>query len=137
MRFFYITAVILIAGLAGLKAVPGTCAEPQAVAPAFFSNMDDVPLMPGLAELVDQAILFDKPDGRFIESAAVSDNVSGQSISRFYDETLPQLGWRKIKDGRFVRQEEQLQIDIREEGASRLVVVTVMPRLSAPDQGQK
>lgn len=129
MKFFY----FLLLSLLIASAIPEAraCQEHHAASPAFFKNLNDVPLMPGLSELTTETVLFDKPEGRFVESAAVSDNISSREIADFYDETLPHLGWQRIDNGRFVRQEESLQINIRKEGSSRLVVVTVMPRLPA------
>jgi hypothetical protein len=39
-------------------------------ADAFFQSVNDIPLMPGLNEITDQEMVFDKPEGRIAEAAA-------------------------------------------------------------------
>lgn len=62
----------------------------------FFSALNDIPLMPGLYELTEEAVVFDKPEGRIVESAAVTETQEAAKIRAFYAETLPQLGWQKV-----------------------------------------
>ncbi len=61
----------------------------------FFSALNDVPLMPGLYELTDETVVFDKPEGRIVESSAVSETQNVNKIKGFYAQTLPQLGWQR------------------------------------------
>ncbi len=68
-----------------------------AVAPAsatdpFVDGLEDVPLMAGLEALPDRSLVFDKPTGRIVESYATG-AVRRADVIRFYDGTLPQLGW--------------------------------------------
>lgn len=96
--------------------------------PRFFSTLNDVPLMDGLEELLDQSVVFDKADGRIVESMAVGDDVAAEKIRSFYENTLPQLGWVKKGDGRYVRQDEVLQITIDKETGYNVVHVMVSPQ---------
>ena len=61
----------------------------------FFSELNDIPLMPGLYELTEETVVFDKPEGRIVESSAVSETQEIAKIRAFYAETLPQLGWQR------------------------------------------
>lgn len=58
---------------------------PSQPAPAttFFHVLNDLPVMPGLRELPDEAINFDKPEGRIVTATAVSDHVSPEKIAVF------------------------------------------------------
>jgi len=80
--------------------------------PQFFMGLNDIPLMPGLEELVDRSLVFEKPGGRIGESTAISDSNSFDSVQTFYAKTLPQLGWRIINGESFVRDNEKLTISI-------------------------
>jgi hypothetical protein len=98
--------------------------------PAFFTTLNDVPLMAGLTELPDETLIFDKPEGRIVETAAVTDRTgpSAADIEAFYAQTLPHLGWRQVAKGQYLRQNEVLRLDVETGDGSRHVMVTVMPR---------
>ena len=93
----------------------------------FFESLD-VPLMPGLYEIPEETIVFDKPDGRIIESQAASDHLGSVQIREFYENSLPQMGWIRVSPESFVRQEEILTMEIREQGAYHIVRFLVSPR---------
>lgn len=59
----------------------------------FLEGFDDVPLMPGFHELADSLLIFDKPDGKIIQSEACG-AASWAAVRGFYTGALPQLGWR-------------------------------------------
>lgn len=65
--------------------------------PRFFTEMNDIPLMPGLYELPGETMVFDKPEGRIVESSAVAEvpatSINANDIKSFYAASLPQLGW--------------------------------------------
>ena len=46
----------------------------------------------------EAALIFDKPQGRIVEMAAIADNEKGQisraAVEAFYRASLPNLGWR-------------------------------------------
>ncbi len=88
----------LVTGLAG----PANWASAQAGSGegpsndgAFLSTLEDVPLMPGLIEIAGAGMVFDKPDGRIAETFAEGALVAG-AVRRFYEDSLPQLGWRPL-----------------------------------------
>ncbi|WP_374442646.1 hypothetical protein [Stella sp.] len=65
---------------------------PAAATESFVDGLDDVPLMAGLESLPDRSLVFDKPNGRIVESYAAG-AVRRAEVVRFYEGTLPQLGW--------------------------------------------
>lgn len=90
-------------------------------APAFLSVIDDVPLMPGLTERPDAAVVFDKPEGRIIETEA-SGRLARAEVLKFYAASLPQLGWRARAEGRFLRDKEELALSFASGAGGALTV---------------
>lgn len=102
---------------------------PAQTAPArFFTSMQDVPLVPGLSELNDQTVTFDKPEGRIVESVAEIDSGDFASVKKAYDETLPQLGWTRIAENSFARESEFLHLNFETYDGRNFVRVMVRPR---------
>jgi hypothetical protein len=64
----------------------------------FIAGIEDLPVMPGLAEIADAGLIFDKPSGRIVEAYAQGE-VGEQAVLDFYQETLPQLGWLSRRRG--------------------------------------
>ena len=66
-------------------------------AQSFFAGLPDVPLMPGLVELEERALSFDKPEGRILVGvASVDDSLLANQVQAYYAEVLPQFGWRVL-----------------------------------------
>ncbi|HYC06270.1 MAG TPA: hypothetical protein VED40_23485 [Azospirillaceae bacterium] len=119
----------LLLGLA-LSALPATAhaaGQPAAATsvPAFVPGTQDLPLMPGLAA-GDEAVVFDKPDGRIVQAAA-SGTADPAQVLRFYADTLPQLGWTADGPGRWKREGERLDIKAERTGARTLIRFTLSP----------
>ena len=90
------------------------CVAPLPVVAAlgFVDGFDELPLMPGLFSVADEALTFDKPAGRIVQAAARG-AVDIEAVRKFYGETVPQLGWRRAGGDRFVRDGEALLLDFR------------------------
>lgn len=113
---------------------------PQAAAAdsgPFVPGTTDVPVMPGLASAESEPLVFDKPGGRIVQ-AVLSGEVPRQAVLAFYDQTLPQLGWRRTADRVFVRDGEELRLEFQQtarkkaaqktEDAGTAVRFTLTPR---------
>jgi hypothetical protein len=98
----------------------------QARAGDFLPGFDDLPVMPGLAAVDGAGIVFDTPSGRIVEGYAAG-KVTKESVRRFYDETLPQLGWKRVSKTEFRREGEQLKIDFKGEDRALTVRFTLAP----------
>ena len=88
---------------------------------AFVPGTEDVPLAPGLTATVDDTLVFDNPTGRIVQATATG-AADADAVTRFYADTLPQLGWTRGSDGRWVRAGEVLDIGIALDAARRLTV---------------
>lgn len=110
----------LLAGLTALAAAAGAGA-------AFVTEIEDLPLMPGLTQPPDSGVVFDKAAGRIVETYAVGDLQAGE-VRRFYDRTLPQLGWQTTDtSGVFSREGEILRVEVIDQGGSVTVLYLLVP----------
>jgi len=125
--------------LTGLFAAVLFClAAPHAPAAAqgqatdgYVAGIPDLPLMPGLKTLPDSGLVFDKPGGRIVEAFAISESggsMSEQSVIAFYDETLPQLGWRRETAGAYLREGERLEVDTSRDARGITVHFRLFPQ---------
>ena len=95
-------------GLALALAVVPIALERPVAQTAFFSNVEDLPLMSGLREVVDEGMVFDKPEGRIVEAIAIG-AVSREAVAAFYTAALPELGWEQKGSDTFSRSGEVLR----------------------------
>lgn len=116
-----LTVLTFLAFLAGLPLA-------MAQAPAFFEALYDVPVMQGLQEIPDETMLFDKPDGRIATVVAATSSLKAQDVLKFYDQTLPQMGWKKVKNNQYVRDGDQLVLDLQPGQSLLAVRFTLSPR---------
>ena len=106
MPFTAFVAVMLLYGLAAVAPVSHPRAQE---ATGFVSTIEDLPLMPGIIE-EEGGMVFDSARGRIVEAFATGP-VSEAAVRAFYDETLPQLGWRPLGAGAFQRENEILKVE--------------------------
>lgn len=88
----------------------------------FFETLYDVPVMQGLTEIPDMAMVFDKPNGRISQAGALMKGVSQESVKAFYTQTLPQLGWKINQSGIYTREGEKLTISFEGTEMVKLLV---------------
>lgn len=86
----------------------------------------DVPLMEGLAEDADAGTIFESATGRVIVVEAKG-AVAARSVERYYEQVLPELGWRANGTGRFLRDGEVLALTITWADGLTLVVFRLSP----------
>ena len=92
----------------------------------FINGFADLPVMPGMRELPDANISFDTTSGRILIAFAES-NQSVQKILSFYDNVLPQLGWKNTTSRTFLREAEILSFDFIKDDASVIVRFSIEP----------
>lgn len=101
-------------------------AAPAVAQDGFFSDVPDLPLMQGLEEVPEQSIVFDKPEGRIVETFAVG-TVTQDAVIAFYRETLPQLGWTAQGPATYHRGDEQLVLAFTPAREGLIVRFTLSP----------
>jgi hypothetical protein len=95
---------------------------------AYVAGIGDLPLMEGLIEDPDAAIIYDKPEGRIVEAVAYG-HVSSDDVVAFYNTALVQLGWQATgEDLTFAREGEVLVITVDETGGNATVSFSLAPR---------
>ena len=118
-RLFSITRIMAVLVVLVVLVVANP-AQVRADSVAFIPGTEDIPLMPALVPLEDGTMRFDTPTGRVVESLAQSragQSLSPQSLSDFYNQILPGLGWKTDGTG-FTRSGERLEIKIWPKSAS-------------------
>ena len=111
--------------LALVIAVPASAQD----TPRFVSVIDDLPLMSGLNE-TGEGVAFSTPQGRLAETTAsgtATDGLTRKAVLDFYAKTLPQLGWRRAGEVRFVREDESLDIEVTESAGVLRVRFSLAP----------
>ena len=127
-----------------------------AVSTEFLRYVEDLPLASGLVEDTSAITVFDKPNGRIVETRAsgmavfdkpngriVETRASGRlssvaGVMTFYRETLPQLGWMdtapasasraaRVVKLRFVRAREMLSLSIAKDNGGVTVQFAITP----------
>lgn len=116
MRRFLFALVLVAAPLA-------------AHAGGFVPGTEDLPLMPGLQPVAGSAVVFDKPQGRIVESSARG-AVTRYAVTRFYAQTLPQLGWQHVAGtaATWTRGSERLNLDFHGPDGDLTVGFMIAPR---------
>ena len=93
----------------------------------FVSGIADLPLMHGLEEVEDSAVVFSKAEGRIVEVSAYG-AVTRDAVRAFYDRTLPQLGWRKLQAMVWQRENELLRFDMRDDPKGLIIQFSLTPQ---------
>jgi hypothetical protein len=99
---------------------------PAAAETGYSSVIEDLPLMTGMVERPEDTVVFDKPAGRIIEINATAVAMP-EAIEKFYDETLPPLGWKTAGPLKFIRENETLKISIEQMEGGSLVHFSLTP----------
>jgi hypothetical protein len=124
-RFGALVLVLLfILSAAGAGALPDVARAGEDA--AYVSGIQDLPLMPGLAEVQDAGVVFDKPSGRIVEAYAEG-AVSKAAVVQFYLNTLPQLGWRAKAESLYAREGENLGLNFLGGDGALIVRFTLQP----------
>ncbi len=129
----YLGAIIL--GAVSLLVSFGATAEDA----AFFSSVNDVPLMDGFYEDSANGFAFDKPSGRVIEATSIGKRVESRAVLAYYDSALPQFGWQTQAQNTahstlqntpktFVRGAEKMDIAVTHDAAHTYVSIKIAPR---------
>jgi hypothetical protein len=117
----------LAAALICLALLPAPALAQGAAVDGYVEGIPDLPLMPGLTELQDGGLIFDKPGGRIVEAFAEG-RIAPQSVIAFYDQTLPQLGWQRETPGSYLREGERLDLDLSQDAEGTTVHFRLYPQ---------
>jgi hypothetical protein len=144
--FFTILPMLLVVGIAhfgGESASAGDAvghyaddrAPTEDAAPApddhYANDVSDLPVFEGFAMKDDMNTVFDSPEGRIIDVVMEGDPARKTDAMTFYENTLPQLGWKKVSgkgEGMvFERGEEELTLSPETENHALLLKFSIRP----------
>ena len=98
------------------------------IAGEFVEGMEDIPLLDGLNQITKDDISFGNEEVRLVEAYVTSKKIKFKQVERFYEETLPQLGWNYQGDRGdsllFYRDGENLEI-VKESSNPLIVRITL------------
>jgi len=110
-----------------LIATPVSAPMADAGANAFLAGFADMPLFDGLVVNNETGVNFDTPAGRIVETVAEG-RVTRESVTRFYQSTLPQLGWVRTDALAFEREGERLNLSMRNANGGLAVHFKLTPK---------
>ncbi len=117
----------LLGFVLSIGAVPGlSMSAARAQTEAYIAEIADLPLMPGLSEVVGASVVFDKPSGRIVEAYAQG-QVTRAAVIAFYRDSLPQLGWSVVGQEIYAREGEHLTLEFLGEDAPLTLRFTLKP----------
>ena len=93
----------------------------------FDPVIDDLPLLPGLYPLPNEATIFVEPHAGRIAESDTQGMVDIDDVYRFYRHTLPHLGWQIIDSRTYHRTGEKLRIDAHADGKITTVRFSIRP----------
>lgn len=82
----------------------------------YVTGTEDLPLFGGFKEVKEENISYDSVDGRIIDATFYSNGADVNEVRKFYEKTLPQLGWVKKQYQIYNRDGETLKLNILDEG---------------------
>ncbi len=121
-------------GLAAMLGVPSKAATiVDADEMATVGGIDDLPVMPGFLEDIDNRVVFDKPEGRIIVSILRSTSAcTDQDVSDYYGQVLAAREWLMLPSKRgdesaYMRDHERLDIQSECGGATSVIRFLLYP----------
>lgn len=94
-----------------LFSVPKVFATDSNQETAFFSALENIPLMENMSELEELNISYDTANGRILESYALANDYTQTELLQFYGQVLPQFGWMRLTESVFERGRERLSLE--------------------------
>lgn len=94
----------------------------------FFPALPDIPVAEALTPLPDQATIFDKPAGRFIQAVAlVAPGQTQESILHYYETSLPAFGWKPAGQQTYKRRSETLKFWLEDFQGETYFYISIEP----------
>lgn len=87
----------------------------------FVKGTDGIPLYPFFKEIKEKTVVFDSPDGKIINVKYHATGVNINKVINFYNDTLPQLGWKNDDGDSYFRDNEDLKFNISQQGRKQFL----------------
>ncbi len=93
----------------------------------YLTELGNIPLIPQASLVENSSVVFDKPSGRIAEVQLVS-SLAVDEIMVYYAKTLPPLGWNRLSQNQFERENEVLIFEAQREGSESVVLIRLIPK---------
>lgn len=126
-----VSGTVSTAAMAALVVAALVYAPTGLSAAEFFRSIDDLPLAPGLTEVVEDGVEFDSPAGRIVTAVAGGD-ARPAAVQAFYRKALPALGWSLASGSTYRRDGEILTMQLETVGKALKLRIRVVPAQPKP-----
>ena len=104
----------------------GLALSVSATARSFFSQIEDLPIAPGMEEVGPAGLFFQSASGRIVVAVARGEEKISV-IRRFYAKSLPPLGWHFVQTGIYRRNSEMLKIRFQQASGKVSIYLHIVP----------
>ncbi|MBP7710825.1 MAG: hypothetical protein KA100_07150 [Rickettsiales bacterium] len=98
--------------------------EKMRVSQDFVQGSEDIPLLEQMDKMFDEGLGFDSASGSIMSSSYES-KIELERVRSFYAKTLPQMGWKLLKNDSkksvFEREKDKLEIEFVKQGKQQVV----------------
>lgn len=94
----------------------------------FIEPLGDVPLPPRFEIIEDSLFSFEQENGRVIE-ITIAGIIPIENTRYFYNQSLINLGWSKIAQDKYIRDQEELNLNYnRRDDNTTIIRINLSPR---------
>ena len=87
----------------------------------FSGIIENLPLVNGFKEDLENIVVFETPMGRIIETSALGKG-NLQDVIDFYQKSLPQLGWDTKSKTQYHKNGEMLKIEVKDKTDAESII---------------
>jgi hypothetical protein len=96
----------------------------------YVAGTEDMPVYYGFMAQEEKAVSYDTTDGRILDAEFYSKVVSADDVRKFYNTTLPELGWSMREYQIYERDGEILKLSVLEKGGKTILKFNIRPSVS-------
>ncbi|MBH43217.1 MAG: hypothetical protein CMP25_00310 [Rickettsiales bacterium] len=93
----------------------------------FITGIEDLPIFESLEIDEDNLIIFDKADSRII-TVNLSGSVNLEEVKDYYENILPNLGWKMRNKKEYVRDAEVLKLEYEVKNKKVYLTLKIKPK---------
>ena len=93
----------------------------------FVIGIEDLPIFDSLEVDEDNLIIFDKADSRLVTVNLYGDVNLGE-VKQYYENILPNLGWKMINKKKYIRDSEILDLEYEKKNKRVYLTLKIKPK---------
>ena len=98
------------------------CLSSFTVKASFLEGLEDMPLPEGVTQIENGSLSFGNEEIRLFETYLSADKQNFDNIIKFYEETLPQMGWQKKDKNKSLYERDGETLEITKETEKPLIL---------------